>query len=177
MRKLAPSEKTLFLALCGAIFLALNLWGFKSYLNALQSTQFKITTAKAKIAEERSLIHIAETLEPATTWISQHPLPLWTDDDASAELLNQERSLAEKENLKIIEETLLPPHALENTHCVTVQTKLSGPFIGVVKFLFGLQYPTAWRAIDKFTIKSDNEVNQVIVELEIKQFFQTLSSK
>ncbi|HLB33552.1 MAG: hypothetical protein A3F67_06030 [Verrucomicrobia bacterium RIFCSPHIGHO2_12_FULL_41_10] len=172
MRKLAPSEKTLFLALCGALFLALNLWSFKIYLNALQGVQLKITNAKAKIAEEHSILNIADTLKPASTWISQHPLPIWNADQASSELLKQERSQAEKEDLKIIEENLLPPHFSENASSVIVQTKLSGPFTGVVKFLFALQYPTAWRVIDKFTMKSDTEANKVVVDLEIKQFFK-----
>jgi hypothetical protein len=52
-----------------------------------------------------------------------------------------------------------------------VQEKISGSFEGLIKFLFALQNPTAWRAVNKFVIKSDSEPSKVIIDLEIKQFF------
>ncbi len=172
MRKLAPNEKTLFLALCGAVFLAINLLSLKVYLSASHGLQSKIVTMKTKIAENQAALTMAEMLKPATTWIHEHPLPIWSNDQASSELLKCERSEAEKNDLKIVEENLLPPHATENADSVSVQIKLSGPFEGLVKFLFALQTPTAWHAIDKFTMKSDPEPSKVIVDLELKQFFK-----
>ncbi|MFZ4115547.1 MAG: hypothetical protein ACOYK6_02345 [Chthoniobacterales bacterium] len=177
MRKLAPSEKTLFFVLCGAVFLALNLFSLKLFLNMHRVLQSKISTLNTQLAEGRSVIMMAEMLQPATTWIHQHPLPNWNNDQASAELLKCERNEAEKAGLKIIEENLLPPHTSSYGSSVSVQAKISGSFDGLVKFLFALQNPTAWRAINKFTIKSDSEPTKVIVDLEIKQFFQTTSSR
>ena len=101
MRKLAPNEKNLFIALCGVIFLALNLLSFKAYLRALQSVEVKIRSAQTQVTEDHSLLSVAETLKSSSHWITQHPLPTWNADQASSELLKQERSLAEKENLKI----------------------------------------------------------------------------
>ena len=172
MRKLAPSEKTLFLILLGAVFLALNLWSLKWLLGTRQHLQMEIMKMKTTIAEGYSTIDIAEALEPASDWIHQHPLPIWTDDQASSELLKCERGEAEKSGLKIVDENLLPPHSSKNADSVSVQTKISGPFDGLVKFLFAVQTPTAWRAIDKFVIKGDTEPSKVIIELELKQFFK-----
>lgn len=176
MRKLAPSEKTLFFVLCGAVFLALNLLSLKLFLNIHQNLQSKITAVKTQIAEGRAIITMAEALQPATEWINKHPLPLWNNDQASAELLKCERNEAEKNGLKIIEENLLPPHASPYAESVSVQAKISGSFEGLVKFLFALQNPTAWRAINKFTIKSDSEPTKVVIDLEIKQYFKMTSS-
>ncbi|MFI0348365.1 MAG: hypothetical protein ACH346_06340 [Chthoniobacterales bacterium] len=128
---------------------------------------------KTKIIENQATLAMAEALNPATTWIHEHPLPIFNNDQASSELLKCERNEAEKEDLKIIEENLLPPHTTENADCVSVQTKLSGPFEGLVQFLFAMQTPTAWRSIDKFTMKSDPEPSKIVVDLEIKQFFKT----
>lgn len=173
MRQLAPSEKTLFLVLCGAVFLALNLLSFKIFLNLHQRLESKITAMQTKMVEAKNIIAVGETLQPASDWISSHPLPHWNDDQASAQLLKTERSEAEKCGLKIIEENLLPPRTSNNADSVSVQIKLSGPFDGLVKFLFALQNPTAWRTISKFVIKSDTEPTKVIVELELLQFFKT----
>jgi hypothetical protein len=173
MRKLAPSEKTLFLVLCGAVFLALNLISFKIFLNINQQLQSKVSALRTQLAEGRAIIMTAETLQPATTWVHQHPLPTWNNDKASAELLKCERTEAEKAGLKIIEENLLPTNNSSGASSVSVQAKISGSFEGLVKFLFALQNPTAWRAINKFVIKSDSEPTKIIIDLEIKQYFQT----
>ena len=172
MRKLAPSEKTLFLILCVAVFLALNLLILKIFLGHRQQLQLEIEKVKLNLQEGSSIMELAQLLEPANTWIHEHPLPSWTPDQASSELLKCERDEAEKDNLKIIEENLLPSHASKNANFVIVQAKVNGPFEGLVKFLFALQNPTSWRSIDKFIIKSDAEPTKVIMELELKQFFK-----
>jgi len=159
--------------LCGAIFLAANLISLKLFLNINQQLQSKVYSLRNQLAEERATIMTAETLQPATLWIHQHPLPIWGNDKASAELLKCERTEAEKAGLKIIEENLLPTHMSSYASSVSVQSKISGSFEGLVKFLFALQNPTSWRAINQFTIKSDSEPTKVIIDLEVKQYFQT----
>lgn len=173
MRKLAPNEKTLFLILCGAVFLALNLLSLKIFLNKKQQLQLEIEKSTSTLQEGVMTIELARLLEPAKNWIHDHPMPSWTPDQASSELLKCERDEAEKNSLKIVEENLLPPHESKDAATVSVQVKVNGPFEGLVKFLFALQSPTAWRAIDKFVMKSDTEPTKVIMEFELKQFFKT----
>lgn len=172
MRQLAPSEKTLFFVLCGAVFLAINLLTFRLYVNLNHEFQSKISNLQNQIGEGRAITMMAETIQPATQWIHQHPLPVYTNEQASAELLKYERNEAEQAGLKIIEENLLPSHFSPYSSSVSVQVKISGSFDGLVKFLFNLQNPTAWRAINKFVIKSDSEPTKIIIDLEIKQYFQ-----
>ncbi|MBX9742232.1 MAG: type II secretion system protein M [Chthoniobacterales bacterium] len=174
MRKLAPNEKTLFLVLCGAVFLALNLLSLRVFLNIHRELGSKIAGARSKIAEAKNIITLGEALQPAKDWLTAHPLPLWNNDQASAQLLKCERSEAEKNGLKILEENLLPPRASAIADSVSVQMKLSGPFEGLVKLLFELQSPTGWRAINKFIIKSDTEPTKVVIDLELKQFFRAI---
>ena len=52
-----------------------------------------------------------------------------------------------------------------------LQTKLSGPFAGVARFLFELQSPIAWRAVSKMTIRSDSEPPNVVMDMEIRQYY------
>lgn len=174
MRKLAPNEKTLFVVLCGAVFLALNLLSLRVFLNIHHQLESKVAGVRAKIAEAKNMLILGEELQPANDWLNAHPLPRWNNDQASAQLLKCERDEAEKNRLKILEENLLPPHSSSLADSVSVQIKLSGPFDGLVKFLFALQSPTAWRAISKFTIKSDTEPTKIIIELELKQFFRAI---
>ena len=74
------------------------------------------------------------------------------------------------------EENLLPPQDVPQGSSVGVGVKLSGPFAGVVRFLYAIQTPTAWRSIDKLTLRSDTEPPNVIADLEIRQYFHPGSS-
>jgi hypothetical protein len=171
MKKLAPSEKLLFAVLCGAVFVALNLLGLRAFLQARAKVQQAIAAAKTELASDRNWLDIADSLHPGMSWINAHPFPEMPPDDASAQLLQFEQGEAEKAGLKVQEENLLPPQDVPQGSSVGVGVKLSGPFAGVVHFLYSLQSPTAWRSIDKLTLRSDTEPPNVIADLEIRQYF------
>jgi hypothetical protein len=118
----------------------------------------------------------AEELEPARDWMQQHPSPTEKADAANTALLNMVRSIAEKSGLKIAEETLLPGEDADGALAAVLQTKITGPFSGVATFLFEIQNPTAWRSVEKMMIRSDNEPPNVVVEMEIRQYFRSLDS-
>ena len=171
MRPLAPSEKILFLILCAGVFLALNMIGLRAFLETRTRIEQSILTAKSELAEDQHWLTIATTLHPAMTWINAHPMPQMETDDASALLLKTERESAEKAGLKVTEENLLPSQDTPQRSSVAVAAKLSGRFDGIVKMLFELQTPTAWRSVDKLTLKSDAQPPNVVADLELRQYF------
>jgi hypothetical protein len=46
----------------------------------------------------------------------------------------------------------------------------------VATFLFDIQNPTSWRSVEKMMIRSDNEPPNVVVEMEIRQYFRPVDS-
>jgi len=176
MKRLAPGEKRLLLILCGALFLAANMLGLRAFLQARSALWKSIATTRSGIAESKGWIERGEILRGATEWLDSHPQPSTAPDAASAGLLKSEREEAEKSGLKVIEENLLPPQSSPQGSSVTVAVKLSGPFAGLVKFLFALQNPSAWRTIQKIEVKSDAQPPNVLVDLELRQQFQAVDS-
>jgi len=176
MRPLAPSEKTLLLIFCGALFLALNLFGIHAFLQARSSVLLSIAAAKTELASDKSWLDLADTLHPAVAWLNAHPMPQFATDDASATLLKAERDEAAKAGLKVTEENLLPSQEMPLGSTVAVAAKLSGPFEGIVKMLFALQNPTAWRSVEKLTLRSDAQPPNVIADLELRQYFRSSSA-
>jgi hypothetical protein len=176
MRPLAASEKTLFLILCGALFVALNLLGIRAFFQVRTGIQKAITATKLEIAADRTWMELGESINPAVAWLDSHPMPQMEADAASAELLKTERDEAEKSGLKVIEENLLPSQTSPQGSGVAVAVKLSGSFASLVKMLFALQTPTAWRTIDKISIRSDAQPPSVIAELEVCQHFNAVDS-
>ena len=173
MRQLAPSEKKLLLILSGVVFFALNMLGLHAFFQARADLQRSIQSAKNQLASQQAWLVTEKALQPAEKWINSHPMQEMSTDDASAELLKTERNEAEKAGLKVTEENLTPPEETPQGKTVSLQAKFAGPFEGVVRMLFALQTPTAWRSIEKLVIKSDAQPPNVIVELELKQFFRS----
>lgn len=172
MKRLAPGEKRLLLILCGALFLAVNLLGLRAFLLARAGLWKSIASTRSGIAESKGWIERGEILREAMEWLDSHPLPQSSSDAASAGLLKSEREEAEKSGLKVIEENLLPSLSSTRESSVAVAVKLSGPFASLVKMLFAIQNPSAWRTIDKIAIKSDTQPPNVLVDMEVRQQFQ-----
>jgi hypothetical protein len=172
MKRLAPGEKRLLLMLCGALFVAVNMLGLRAFLQARAGLSKSIAATRSGIAESQGWIERGEILREAMEWLESHPLPQNSPDAASAELLKSERDEAEKSGLKVIEENLLPTQTSPQGSSVAVAVKLSGPFAGLVKMLFAIQNPSAWRTIDKISIKSDAQPPNVLVDMELRQQFQ-----
>ena len=171
MRPLAQSEKTLFLILCGAVFIGLNMLGLRSLLQARTKVQQAMIAAKTELASDHNWLNLATTLQPAMNWVASHPMPEMQSDEASARLLKLEQNEAEKAGLKVMEENLLPTQDIPDGSSVGVSVKLSGPFAGVVRYLFALQTPTEWRSLDKLALRSDAQPPNVVAELELRQYF------
>ena len=165
------SEKRLFLILCAAVFIALNLFGLRAFLSARKGLQKALFAATAQISSDRGLLAIGETLRPSDSWIASHPMPRLPAQEASALLLKTDRESAEKEGLKVTEENLLPTIEGPYGSSAGVSVKLAGSFAGVVRLLFSLQTPSSWRTIEKLALRSDSQPPNVVAELEIRQYF------
>ncbi len=175
MRRLAKNETRLLILFGAAVFLALNLFAVRAWTQHRAALVAKISQTRAAISTGQSWISAAGALESANSWMQQNPPPSHSGEQASTELLNTVRALAEQSDLKLVEETLLPNESSPSADSAILQTKLSGPFSGFAKFLFGLQSPTAWRAVDKMAIRSDAEPPNVIVDMVVRQYYRAPS--
>jgi hypothetical protein len=175
MRRLARNEQRLLIVFGSAVFIALNLFAVRAWTQHRAALVAKISQTRTAIETGQSWISAAGALEQADQWMEQNPPPSSSGEKASTDLLNTVRALAEKSNLKLVEETLLPNEEGPSGESAILQAKLNGPFSGVASFLFELQTPTAWRAVDKMAIRSDNEPPNVIVDLVVRQYYRAPS--
>ena len=150
MRTLATNEKHLLLLLCGALLIAVNLVGLRSFLKAKEGLRKAMIAATSDVASDKSWIDMGSALSPADAWINTHPMPRFAPDEASAQLLKSERDAAEQAGLKITEENLLPSSQNPYGSIVAVSVKLTGPFEGVVKLLINGQ------------VRQEGNLNQLI---------------
>jgi hypothetical protein len=171
MRKLAPNEFKLLIFFCSAIFLALNLLAARAWMGTRASVLRDIEAARSSFAEEKVWIDGASGITSPNEWMAAHPPQTNTAEQASTGLLQATRAAAEEAGLKVTEENLLPSAETTTGNAAALQAKLSGPFSGVTKFLFALQSPTNWRSIPKLIIRSDTEPPNVVVDMEVHQYY------
>lgn len=176
MRKLATNERRLLIFFLSAVFLAINLLAARAWMGWRASLVSQISALESQLAEAQVWAEGAAAIGPAREWMVAHPPQESTPDQASTGLLNTLRGAAEGAGLKVTEENLLPAAPVATGNAVTLQTKLSGPFPGVAKALFSLQSPTAWRSVPKLTIRSDAEPPNVLVDMEVRQYYLAPSS-
>ncbi len=173
MRKLSKSESRLLLFFGAAIFLAANLLAARFWLSSRRALQQEAASLKAKIAEDRSWIAAVTDFESASAWIASHPPPRLSNDDASASLVDTVRKSAESHKLGISVESLLPSDSGPDYSRANLQIKLAGTFPGIVRLLFDLQRPDAWRSMDKLTLRSDTTPPNALAEFHIRQYYST----
>ena len=171
MRKPAKNELRLLVIFGAAVFLALNLFGVRAWMDRREAIAASIAQTRTSLEEAKSWIIAAESIQAAHEWMKEHAAPVNSGDGASTALLNSVRAEAEKAGIKVVEETLMPSAPGSVGNSALLQTKLSGPFSGVARFLFELQSPIAWRAVTKMTIRSDSEPPNVVMEMEIRQYY------
>lgn len=176
MRKLATNEIRLLALFSAAIFLALNLFAARAWMQHRADVAARIAAARSGMAEGNTWIEGASAIGPAHEWIEANPPPQNTPEQASTGLLQLARSAAEEDGLKVIEENLLPAAEVTTGSAAALEFKVSGPFSGVAKFLFALQNPTAWRSVDKMIVRSDTEPPNVLVDLKIRQYYRAPAS-
>ena len=176
MRKLSKSEARLLGIFATAIFLAANLLAIRSWMSARRVLLQETSALEMKISEDRDAIESAETLKEAADWIAGHRPPALSDDNASAALLDTVRKAAESQQLGIAAETLLPPTGTGEMAGANLQIKLTGAFPSIVRLLFDLQKPEAWRSIDKLTIRSEATPPNALLEFQIRQYYTAPAS-
>jgi hypothetical protein len=169
MRAPTPTEQRLLAVFLAAAFLALNAGGCRLWRQVVADQNRAIAMARNRIAEGEGWLAAAEAIGGAGRPLP--PLPKFAGKDASSALIAMLRRAAAGAGLTIIEESLPePPDGLPEK-AVVVRLRFSGPFEGCVRFLYEVQQPDAWRSIEQAVIKADSTPQNVLAELEIRQYF------
>lgn len=171
MRRLTFSELRLALLFGAAVFIALNLFAIRAWTQHRSGILLKTEATRTALQEAQVWIGGAQAIGPAREWIAANPPPTDTAEQASTSLLTVVRSAADASALKVVEENLLPAPSVGTGSSAALQTKVTGPFAGATKFLYSVQDPKAWRAITKIIVRSEAEPPNVVVDMEIRQYY------
>lgn len=171
MRKLVTNEIRLLVLFSTAIFLALNLFAARAWMQYRSKILADIAATNTSITTGKAAIEGAEAVSAAKEWIKSNPPPACTAGQASNNLLMAIRAAAEEGGLKILQEEILPAPNVTAGSAVALQIKISGPFSGVAKFFFALQDPKAWRSVAKMVVRSESEPPNVMVDMELRQYY------
>jgi hypothetical protein len=170
MQRLSKSESRLLIFFCVAIFVAANMFGLRYWMKKRGALRAEMNELQTRIEEDRSWVDSATNFKDAAAWVEQHRPPAMAADSASVSLVDIVRRAAEAQQLTVTAETLLPASNEGDFSAANLQIKLVGGFPGVVRLLFELQQPEAWRAIDKLTLRSDSTPPNTVLEFKVRQY-------
>lgn len=176
MRVLTKSEFRLVILLAAAVMLAVNLFLLQAWQRGRSQLAESQSRVRTEIAEAGSWTLAAGELDAASEWIRGNPPPAFQSQRAAEDLLQSVRAIADRSGLQIVQENLTKAGEGGVRPFVGMQAKIVGPFDGVARLLFDLQSPTAWRAIDKLMIKSDREPPNVVVDMQVRQYYRPAST-
>jgi hypothetical protein len=175
MRQPTPTERRLLIVLVSAVFIALNLAGIKLLLNATNRQKIDLATARTQIKEAQVWLEEAEDLGPASR--SLPSAPAMEEKSAGSELIRSVRAAADSAGLSILEESLPGPPEDVTEPVAILRLKLSGPFSGAVRFLYEIQPAGGWRAIESLIVKAEASPQNVLAEMEIRQYYSESGPK
>lgn len=174
MRSLSSNERRLLFLMCGAVFVALNLMGMRMISAASSAQKQREAALRAEIAERKDWILVAETIEPEAVDVPDPPA--LGQKGATSSLLSELRAAVGQDGLIVVEESLPPPPEGLPEKAVSLRLKLSGPFTGLVRFLFNIQQPGQWRSVEQLIIKADPIPQNVLAEMEVRQYYKDIDS-
>jgi hypothetical protein len=162
----------LLVFLLAAVFVALNLVGLRAWRQASDAQKAAIAAAQAQAEEQKAWLLAVE--EIGGEFRSLPTPPALGEKGASSSLIDLVRSAAQANGLTILEESLPPaPEGLPE-QAAGARVKLSGPFKGIVRMLFELQQPGQWRSVERLILKAEATPQNVLAELELRQYFTEL---
>jgi len=174
MRPLTQTERRLLIFMAGAVFLALNLVGMRIISVASAAQKQREASLQAEIAEGKDWMLAAELIGEKGENIPQPPS--MGEKAATSSLLAELRAAVQEDGLTIVEESLPPaPEGLPE-RAVSLRLKLSGPYSGLVRFLFKVQQPGSWRSVEQLILKADPAPQNVLAEMEVRQYYGELAS-
>lgn len=177
MKPLTPSEKRLTL-LFGALLLGYaHWWGYGEWQVWERRSQQKESDLQA----EKTAAGIF--MENQNLWNERQDFmvknqPKATDPDlASAALVDLIQKSTQTHQLTITDITLLPSKPLAHAFQTTAVVKITGKFENVTRWMYELQSPQNFTALERTSLKSDANPPQVLAEFEINRWYQPLPSK
>jgi|GEM_PF-329394 len=169
MRPPTATERKLLIFLLGAVFVAINLAGLRFWMSLSKRHEARQSATSARLLEGQSWILAAESIGGD---VMLRP-PASEEKTASSSLLALARSKAAEFGLTVVEEALppMPPDLPEPA--AVLRLKVNGPFSGLVRFLYAIQEPGAWRSVEQIIVKADPKPQNVLAEMEVRQYYST----
>lgn len=177
MRALTAKEKKLLLALVGAIFVLVNAVALQAFLNRRRALQASVSDLESQLSASKAVMAQKQEWSEREAWLDANQP---TDDPSTTE-----------DDAKFYEfvETSARQSGLQYTRKNAGARASSGPYVEVVdtsqvkgrmeplvKWMSGLQQPTAFRAIKQMTIKSA-EPPELVCDIEVARWYRAPEGK
>ena len=172
MRPTTKSEKFLLgvlgLVLAGGVLF----YGGKALLQKQSVLDLERASLRADQAEARIDLEQAPLWSQRQHWIGAHEPVLGDEGDTRARVLGDVKQSALDHKLEILEQNLGDARHGAGGVKIDAEIKLKGSMESLCRWLADLQQPESFYAVDKFSLKADDDQKSIDCTLQVARFFR-----
>lgn len=171
--QLTPREKFLASIVGGALFVLVNLFMLKAFMN--KNVELKLAADKAQmgIAENQAREADRSLWEQRDLWLNQNLQPLGDGDDANQKLRDTLVDMGKKHSLVLESPSLGIPNAQPFYTSLSIGIQTKGPWAAVFDFLRELQAPGNFIVLESAKLEVDPaEKTQMKAEFRVAKWFK-----
>ncbi|MGC1479876.1 MAG: hypothetical protein WA771_05205 [Chthoniobacterales bacterium] len=172
MRALNKNERTLALALGGAVFLIANLMLFQWATRQMRENRAELAAARAEIGTAELLIAERPSWEALSRWIEQHPVETYAGSESNLAFAESVQRSVEAAGLSIESQSLREAEMEGDLVMAGLELDVRGPLAAMVKWLNDLQTPGSYVGIEKFTLKRADATSTMRLQLQVSKVFR-----
>jgi len=171
MPQITPREQRLILSFAGAVFLVLNVFGFRALSKAQKEASRQLLKSKQEQQEAGAWLQQKDYWTQRKGWLDAKQPKSAAPGQESSVLLELLQQSARQQNIVIAQQRLADPRSTPFLREAAVQLEVRGSFDAMVGWLAGLQQPDKFVAVKNLTLKCDAEPPNVIGTLTVARWY------
>lgn len=172
MPPLKQSERRL-LAIFGIVVgLLLNILLVDWLLQQEKKGEALLSQSSLKLKTDQGWLADRDLWEDRGRWLDAQQPALSNANGAGADLLQSLGASAREQNIRIVDQEILPPRFQSAFQEIGVRMEVSGSLESMIRWLYRLQQPDLFQAAPSFALRSETDLGKVRCSLTVVRCFR-----
>jgi hypothetical protein len=172
VRALNKNERTLSLALGGAVFLIANLLVFNWATGLLRENRTELARAELTIRESEAMLAGRSYWEARGAWIERNPLETYDGLQSDSAFAESVQRAVQAAGLSVESQSLQSPVSADGLTVAGLELDVRGELREIVRWLNVLQAPGNYVAIEKFTLNRADAESTMRMQARVTKIFR-----
>ncbi len=172
MRALNKNERTLALALGGAIFVIANLFFFNFATGLLRENRADLAQAQLTIRESEVMLAGRPFWEARGAWIERNPMETYDGLESDSAFAESVQRGVQAAGLSVESQSLRPAESADGLTITGLELDVRGELQSMVRWLSSLQVPGNYVAVEKFTLTRQDASSTMRLQVRVTKVYR-----